>query len=87
MVALWKRMRNICPKVNIYHGPILKEDGTQCATDCDLDCAMLATRQFWFETPMHDDDAWSPVLDSYAEVEPWPLFSPPPTAKQPRIND
>ena len=23
MVAFWERMRNICPEVNTYHGPIL----------------------------------------------------------------
>ena len=36
MVAFWERMGNICPKVNIYHGPILQKDGSPCLTSCDL---------------------------------------------------
>ena len=32
MVAFWERMRNICPKVNLYHGPIYGKDGGQCTT-------------------------------------------------------
>ena len=48
MVAFWERMRNICPKVNTYHGPIYQKEGEQCVTDLDLDAAMLATRDFWF---------------------------------------
>ena len=47
MVAFWERMRSICPKVNIYHGPILTKEGKQCITDKDLDLAMLATRKYW----------------------------------------
>ena len=49
-------MRSICPKV-IYHGPILTRDGEQCITDKDLDLAMLATREFWFESPPCADQA------------------------------
>ena len=49
MVAFWERMRHICPKVNIYHGPIYGKDGAQCVTSNDLDEAMLATRDFWFQ--------------------------------------
>ncbi len=51
MVAFWERMRNICPKVNLYHGPIHGKDGEQCSTSMDLDEAMLATRDFWFQPP------------------------------------
>ena len=32
MVAFWERMRNICPKVNMYHGPIYGKGGEQCTT-------------------------------------------------------
>ena len=45
------RMRSIYPKVNIYHGPILTKDSEQCTTDKDLDLVVLATREFWFESP------------------------------------
>ena len=71
MVAFWERMRSICPKVNIYHGPILTKDGEQCTTDKDLDLAMLATREFWFESPPDADQAWDPVLNAYNNCEPW----------------
>ena len=36
MVALWERTRNICPKVNLYHGPIYGKDGEQCTTSSRL---------------------------------------------------
>ncbi len=55
MVAFWERMRNICPKVNLYHGPIVGKDGEQCITSIDLDEAMLATRDFWFQVPEESD--------------------------------
>ena len=58
MVAFWERMRHICPKVNIYHGPIYGKDGAQCVTSHDLDEAMLATRDFWFQTPAEYDEEW-----------------------------
>ena len=77
MVAFWERMRHICPKVNIYHGPIYGKEGGQCVTSKDLDEAMLATRDFWFQSPVEQDDTWQPVLDRYAEGEPWAPFSPP----------
>ena len=77
MVAFWERMRNICPKVNLYHGPIYCKDGEQCTTSMDLDEAMLATRDFWFQPPGHHDDAWQPVLDCYTDGTPWPLVPPP----------
>ena len=77
MVAFWERMRHICPKVNIYHGPIFGKDGGQCVTSQDLDEAMLATRDFWFQSPVEHDEAWQPILDRYAEGEPWEPFSPP----------
>ena len=77
MVAFWERMRHICPKVNIYHGPIFGKDGAQCVTSHDLDEAMLATGDFWFQSPVEHDEAWQPILDRYAEGEPWKPFSPP----------
>ena len=77
MVAFWERMRHICPKVNIYHGPIFGKDGAQCVTSHDLDEAMLATRNFWFQSPVEHDEEWQPILDRYAEGEPWKPFSPP----------
>ena len=77
MVAFWERMRNICPKVNLYHGPIYGKTGEQCTTSMDLDEAMLATRDFWFQPPDHHDDAWQPVLEGYANGTPWPSFPPP----------
>ncbi len=72
MVAFWERMRNICPKVNLYSGPIYGKGGEQCITSSDLDeamlatCitssdldeAMLATREFWFQAPETDNNAW-----------------------------
>ena len=72
MVAFWERMRNICPKVNTYNGPILKEDGTQCRTALDLDEAMLSTRKFWFEKPIEQDERWANVLRVYATSDMWP---------------
>ncbi|MCV6548584.1 MAG: hypothetical protein OIF56_15100, partial [Cohaesibacter sp.] len=66
-------------KVNIYHGPIYQKDGQQCATDLDLDGAMLATRDFWFEKPLEQDGAWASVLDNYAHSQPWPVIPPPHT--------
>ena len=72
MVAFWERMRNICPKVNIYNGPILREDGSQCRTALDLDEAMLATRKFWFENPVEQDERWANVLRVYATSDMWP---------------
>ena len=48
MVTFWERMRNICPKVNVYYGPVYGKTGSQCVTSMDLDEAMLATRDFWF---------------------------------------
>ena len=79
MVAFWERVRHICPKVNIYHGPIYGKHGGQCITSMDLDEAMLATRDFWFQPPAPQDDAWQPILDCYAAGTPWPPISPPDT--------
>ena len=79
MVAFWERMRNICPKVNIYNGPIYQKEGEQCITDLDLDCAMLATRDFWFERPLKHDGTWDCVLDNYSHAQPWPTIPPPHT--------
>ena len=78
MVAFWERMRSICPKVNIYHGPILTKDGEQCTTDKDLDLAMLATREFWFVSPPNADQAWDTVLEVYNTCEPWQDIPIPP---------
>ena len=72
MVAFWERMRNICPKVNTYNGPIMKEDGTQCRTSQDLDEAMLSTRKFWFERPIEQDERWANVLQVYGTSDMWP---------------
>ena len=77
MVAFWERMRNICPKVNLYHGPMYGKDGEQCSTSMDLDEAMLATRDFWFQPPEPQDDAWQPILDCYAAGTSWPPICPP----------
>ena len=65
MVAFWERMRNICPKVNLYNGPILQSNGSQRMTSDDLDKAMLATRGFWFEEPISSHHHWDDILDVY----------------------
>ena len=77
LVAFWERMRNICPKVNLYHGPIYDKDGEQCSTSMDLDETMLATRDFWFQPPEPQDDAWQPILNCYAAGTSWPPICPP----------
>ena len=33
-------------------------------TNKDLDSAMLATREFWFESPPDVDQAWDPLLSA-----------------------
>ena len=38
---------------------------------------VLATRDFWFQTPAEYDEEWQPILDCYAEGEPWKPFCPP----------
>ena len=65
-------MRNICPKTNIYNGPILQSDGSQCLTSSDLDRAMLATRAFWFEDPESSHSDWDCVLNLYEDTQEWP---------------
>ena len=70
-------MRNICPKTNIYNGPILQSDGSQCLTSSDLDRAMLATRDFWFEDPVSSHTDWDCVLDVYAQAQEWPAIELP----------
>ena len=77
MVAFWERMRNICPKVNIYYGPVYGKGGKQCVTSSDLDEAMLTTRDFWFQTPCETDNSWTPILDVYSRQSSWPLLKPP----------
>ena len=71
MLSFWERMRNVCPKVNSYNGPILNSENQQCVTSRDLDEAMLETRQFWFDSPDQFDDAWQPVLEVYASAPRW----------------
>ena len=65
MVAFWERLRNVCPRIATYNGPILTHLGEPCKTAEDLDAAMLATRQFWFEEPVCDDSHWDPILEAY----------------------
>ena len=65
MVAFWERMRNVCPKVNVYNGPIYRADGHQCITSDDLDDAMLSTRNFWFCHPTEIDHGWDQILSRY----------------------
>eukprot|EP00434_Breviolum_minutum_P037644 symbB.v1.2.033388.t1/scaffold4123.1/size58836/8 len=77
MVAFWERMRNICPKVNTYYGPVYGKEGKQCVTSLDLDEAMLATRDFWFLAPTDYDNSWTPVLEVYEEQPSWPTLKPP----------
>ena len=77
MVAFWGRMRDICPKTNIYNGPILQSDGSQCLTSSDLDRAMLATRDFWFEDPVSTHTDWDCVLDVYEQAQEWPAIELP----------
>jgi len=77
MVAFWERMRNICPKVNTYYGPVYGREGKQCVTSLDLDEAMLATRDFWFLAPIDYDNSWTPVLEVYEQQPSWPTLKPP----------
>ena len=77
MVAFWERLRNVCPRIATYNGPILTHVGEPCKTAEDLDAAMLATRQFWFEEPVCDDSHWDPILEAYDNAPRWPAFPPP----------
>ena len=77
MVAFWERMRNICPKVNSYYGPVYGREGKQCVTSLDLDEVMLATRDFWFQAPTDCDNSWNPVLEVYEQQPSWPTLKPP----------
>ena len=77
MLSFWDRMRNVCPKINSYSGPILNSNNQQCVTSRDLDEAMLGTRQFWFDPPIQDDHAWQPVLELYENTPRWPPIAPP----------
>ena len=70
-------MRNICPKVNSYYGPVYGKEGKQCVTSLDLDEAMLATRDFWFLAPADHDNSWTPVLEVYEQQPSWPVLKPP----------
>ena len=77
MLSFWERMRNVCPKVNSYNGPILNRDNQCCVTSRDLDEAMLETRNFWFDVPNQFDDAWQPLLEVYKDAPRWPAIPPP----------
>ena len=77
MVAFWERMRNICPKVNACYGPVYGREGKQCVTSLDLDEAMLATRDFWFQAPTDCDNSWTPVLEVYEQQPSGPTLKPP----------
>ena len=77
IVALWERMRNICPKVNLSNGAILQSDRSQCMTSDDLDKAMLATRGFWFEEPISSHHHWDDILAVYKQGQEWPEISLP----------
>ena len=77
MLSFCERMRNVCPKINSYNGPILNSENQQCVTSRDLDEAMLETRHFWFDSPNYYDNAWQPVLELYASAPRWPTIPPP----------
>ena len=47
MVAFWERLRNVCPRIATYNGPILTHLGEPCKTAEDLDAAMLAAVLVW----------------------------------------
>ena len=51
--------------------------GKQCVTSLDLDEAMLATRDFWFQAPTDCDNSWTPVLEVYEQQPSWPTLKPP----------
>ena len=76
MVAFWERMRNICSKVNSYFGSVYGKEGKQCVTSLDLDEAMLATRDFWFQTPANHNNSWTSVLEVYEKQPSWPALKP-----------
>ena len=51
---------------------VLQSDGSQCLTSSDLDCAMLATRDFWFQDPQSSHSDWDCVLNVYEDTQAWP---------------
>ena len=71
-----KKFQNL-PKVNFYYGPVYGRAGKQCVTSLDLDEAMLATRDFWFQAPTDCDNSWTPVLEVYEQQPSWPALKPP----------
>ena len=77
MVAFWKRMRNICSKVNSYYRPVYGKEGKQCVTSLDLDEAMLATRDFWFLAPANHNNSWTSVLEVSEKQPSWLALKPP----------
>ena len=77
MVAFWERMRNICPKVNLYHGPIYGKGGEllplwtlmrQCLPPEIFGSSRLTTMTMLGNRL---------ILDCYATGTPWPPFQPP----------
>ena len=74
----WDRLKTVCPRGTFYHGPLLRNNGTECKTAQEYDDAMLATRSFWFRPPVQYDPSWSRTLDIYRQqAQPWPLVPEP----------
>ena len=75
---MWKQLRQSCPKTVFYNGPIQQGNGDICTTDLQLQNAMLATRQFWFEEPVQEDSQWNEYLTSYEMTTVhWPFIDCP----------
>ena len=75
---MWKQLRQSCPKTVFYNGPIQQGNGDVCTTDLQLQNAMLATRQFWFEEPKQEDLQWDEYLTSYeTTTSHWPFVECP----------
>ena len=75
---MWKQLRQSCPKTVFYNGPIQQGNGDVCTTDLQLQNAMLATRQFWFEEPKQEDVQWDEYLTSYEKTTAhWPFVDCP----------
>ena len=73
-----KQLQQSCPKTVFYNGSIQQGNGDVCTTDLQLQNAMLATRQFWFEEPVQDDLQWNEYLTSYEmSTVHWPFIDCP----------
>ena len=70
MVAFWERMRHICPKVNIYHGPIYGKEGGQCVRQPVLDC--YAKGEPWAPFSPPDEDVFLNTLLHTKDSAPGP---------------